>query len=105
MKDAYGKTPSLLRSYFLCASFLLFVFPWPVWACASCMVGRLSGQQGRAAAGAVLTLLAILGVVYLAVVAFGYRLWKRAKAPLPPYAQFTRLDEEEHPLEVDSHDY
>jgi hypothetical protein len=81
-------------------------FPIDSWACAGCMVGRLAGREGRAATQAVLVLLAVLGIVYGGILAFGRRLWKRARSPLPPYAQFTRIDEEEEdPSEVGRHDY
>jgi hypothetical protein len=68
------------------ATFAIAVAPRSARACAACM-GDPNSDVAGAANAAVFTMLGLIGCVLGVLAAFGYYLYRRSLAPVPPHAE------------------
>lgn len=79
----------LLRKGSLCAAlFLSFALAGPADACTACM-GDSNSNLADAANGAIFLMLGVLAAVFGLLGAFGFYLYRRGLAPLPPHVEFS----------------
>ena len=78
----------LRKSTFCAALFVSFALASSAEACTACM-GDANSNFGEAANGAIFLMLGLLAVVFSLLGAFGFYLYRRALAPLPPHVEFT----------------
>ena len=68
------------------ASLGFVLMPAAARACSVCM-GDSNSNFASAANGAIFVMIAVIGSVLAALSGFGYYLYKRASAPIPPHIQ------------------
>jgi hypothetical protein len=78
----------IMRAAGVMAAIALTVYPSAAKACAVCMSGADS-HNGDAINGAIFLMLGFLGTIFACIGGVVYSFIRRARAPLPPHAQFT----------------